>query len=252
MKFSVCIDALYNGRPSVEAIRAVHEAGAEAFEFWSWTNKDVEGIRKVKDELGLSLTSLLTKSNNLVDPAHREEYMGGLRETVEIALQLGCSRILTTTGQDTGAPRAEQHRSIVEGLKEASAIVENAGMTLLLEPLNTKVDHPGYFLSSSEEAFSVLREVASPNVKLLFDIYHQYITEGEVIRTIREHIGGIGHFHAAGYPGRHELHIGEMDYESIFSAIRETGYDGYVGLEYFPAGEPGEGIRNIIRQQKDL
>jgi hydroxypyruvate isomerase len=119
-------------------------------------------------------------------------------------------------------------------------------MTLLLEPLNIKVDHAGYFLSRTDEAFSIIHDVNHPSVKLLFDIYHQYITEGEVIEAIRGHIGSIGHFHAAGYPGRHELHIGEMDYARIFSAIEETGYSGYVGLEYFPAEDPAAGIRKVL------
>nr|WP_306813019.1 TIM barrel protein [Paenibacillus soyae] len=237
---------MYNGKPSAEAIRAIHEAGAEAFEFWNWTNKDLDGIRRAKEELGMTLTTLVTKFNNLVDPACRNEYLEGIQETIEVAKQLGCSRILTTTGNELDAPREEQYRSVVDGLKAAAPLAEEAGMTLLLEPLNIKVDHAGYFLSRTDEAFSVIRDVGHPSVKLLFDIYHQYITEGEVIEAIREHIGSIGHFHAAGHPGRHELHIGEIDYARIFDVIEETGYEGYVGLEYFPAEDPAAGIRSVL------
>ncbi|MEK3883333.1 TIM barrel protein [Paenibacillus sp. PL2-23] len=247
MKFSVCIDALYNKQPSAEAIRALHQAGGVAFEFWSWTDKDLEAIRRTKDELGMTLTTLLAKHNNLVDPAQREQYLAGIVETIEVARSLGCSRILTTTGNEMNVPREVQHRSVVEGLKAAAPLVAEAGMILLLEPLNIKVNHPGYFLYRSDEAFSIIREVNEPAVKLLFDIYHQYITEGEVIPDILEGGGSIGHFHAAGYPGRHELHIGEMDYDAIFAAIRESGYDGYVGLEYFPQANPADGLEQLLR-----
>lgn len=246
MKFSVCIDAVYRGVPSADSIRAAHEAGASAIEFWSWSNKDIDAIRKVKDELGMTVTALLAKTNNLVEPSQRDAYLKGLEETIEVAKTLGCKGILTTTGNDTGKPRIEQYRSVVEGLKAAAPLARQAGITLLLEPLNTKVDHAGYFLERSDEAFAIIEDVNHPSVKLLFDIYHQYITEGEVIGAITEHINSIGHFHAAGYPGRHELHIGEMNYASIFSAIRSTGYDGYVGLEYFPVEDPMVGLKRVL------
>lgn len=246
MKFSVCIDALYRGVPSANSIRAVHEAGVSAIEFWSWSDKDIDAIRKVTDELGMTVTALLAKTNHLVDPSQRDAYLSGLKETIEVARTLGCKGILTTTGNDTGQPRLEQYKSVVQGLKAAAPLVEQAGMTLLLEPLNTKVDHAGYFLESSDEAFAIIDDVNHPSVKLLFDIYHQYITEDEVIGTIAGCISSIGHFHAAGYPGRHELHIGEMNYASIFNAIRSTGYEGYVGLEYFPVEDPMAGLKRVL------
>ena len=100
-------------------------------------------------------------------------------------------------------------------------------------------------MSSSAEAFEIIEEVGSDRVKVLFDIYHQQITEGDLIRNIRENISRIGHFHAAGCPGRHELDTGELNYPNIFHAIREAGYTGYVGLEYFPEKPVLEGLRKL-------
>ena len=126
-------------------------------------------------------------------------------------------------------------------------MLEENGITLVLEPLNTAVDHAGYYLSSSKEAFLLAKEAGSENVKILFDIYHQQITEGDVIRSIRENISLIGHFHAAGNPGRHEIDTGELNYPNIFRVIQETGYTGYMGLEYFPVKPALEGLQKLPR-----
>ena len=116
---------------------------------------------------------------------------------------------------------------------------------LVIEPLNTYVDHAGYYLWSSDEAFQIVGEVNSPNIKVLFDIYHQQIMEGNIIPRIRKNINSIGHFHAAGSPGRHELDSGEINYPNIFEAIGEAGYTGYIGLEYFPLKDAVEGLKKL-------
>ncbi len=117
---------------------------------------------------------------------------------------------------------------------------------LVFEPLNTLVDHKGYYLYSSEEAFRIADQVNSPKVKVLYDIYHQQITEGHLIKRITKNIDKIGHFHAAGNPGRHELYFGEINYSEVFKAIDETGYTGSIGLEYFPIEEPEKGIKAYL------
>ena len=113
---------------------------------------------------------------------------------------------------------------------------------MVVEPLNLRVDHQGYFLSGSDEAAEILKEVGSPNVKMLFDIYHQQITEGDLIRRIQKYLPCIGHFHAAGNPGRHELYQSEINYPYVFQAIENEAYEGYMGLEYFPEDAPEAGL----------
>ena len=132
------------------------------------------------------------------------------------------------------------------GLEACLPLLEGTDMTLLVEPLNTRVDHPGYYLTSSDEAFEVVEAVGSPQVKVLFDIYHQQIMEGDLIRRIGANIDKIGHFHAAGSPGRHELYDGEIHYPAVLRAIQDSGYQGYVGLEYFPKQEPRTGIEAFL------
>jgi hydroxypyruvate isomerase len=124
-------------------------------------------------------------------------------------------------------------------------MLEDTGITLVIEPLNELVDHVGYYLVRSKEAFEIIDEVDSLRVKVVYDIYHQQISEGQLIANIAANIGKIAHFHAAGNPGRHELNIGELHYPSILAAIGETDYDGYVGLEYWPVNDPLAGLREV-------
>lgn len=231
---SVCIDAVFNGRPVDQALKAVSAAGFDAFEFWSWWDKDLDQIAALADELSLTPTICTTRFISLVDPSFREQYLEGLEATIAAAQTLGIKRLISQTGNDLGTAKEGQTESVIAGLRACVPHLEAAGIELLLEPLNTKVDHPGYFLTSSSDAFEIVKAVNSPYVKVLFDIYHQQITEGDVIRSITENIDLIGHFHTAGNPGRHELHIGELNYSEIFKAIDQADFSGYVGLEYFP------------------
>ena len=115
----------------------------------------------------------------------------------------------------------------------------------MIEPLNEKVDHAGYYLVRSDEAFAIIDEVASENVKVVFDIYHQQISECDLITNIGDNIEKIGHFHAAGNPGRNELSSGEINYPEVFSMIQQANFHGYVGLEYWPKREPVEGLKEV-------
>ncbi|MFT5196014.1 MAG: hydroxypyruvate isomerase [Cellvibrionaceae bacterium] len=246
MNISVCIDAVYRGKASVEAMKDVYSAGVRAFEFWGWWEKDLEAIRKAKEELGMTAVALCTRFISLVDASKRSDYLQGLKETIVVAQSLGCKTIISQVGDDLGISRAEQQQSLIDGLKACVSLLEQANMQLVFEPLNVLVDHPGYYLTRSDEAFEIAEAVGSSHVKVLFDIYHQQITEGNVIRNIVENIDKIGHFHAAGNPGRHELTMGELNYFEIFRAIKEIGYTGYVGFEYYPTAEPVAGIRPFL------
>ena len=227
-------------------MKTVKTCKIDAFEFWNWTNKDLDSIIKLKDELGLRVAGCCTKVYNLVEPSERESYLDGLRESVKIAKRLGTSLLISQVGEDSGQPHELQKQSIIDGLKCATPILEEAGITLVIEPLNSQ-NHSGYFLRSSNEAFDIIKAVGSEYVKVLFDIYHQQITEGNLIYNIRENIDLIGHFHAAGNPGRNELNKGEINYKNIFSELIRLGYEKYVGFEFFPEGSAEDGIRASLR-----
>lgn len=248
MKYSVCIDAVFEGMPVPEALAAVKAAGFDAFEFWSWWDKDLDELRRARDKEGLDVVACCTKFISLVDAGRRTDYLEGLRESVEAARSLDCGVLIATVGDElAGVPRSEQRASLVDGLKEAAPIVEDAGLTLAFEPLNILVDHAGYYLVCADEAFGIEEEVGSPRVKVLYDIYHQQISEGFLTRRIVDNIGKIAHFHAAGVPGRKELFRGEIDYAFLMNELDRLGYQGAVGLEYWPVGDGVASLRETLR-----
>ena len=240
---------IFTELPFLERIGAVADSGFEAFEFWGWRNKDVDAILRSKKEHGLAISSLsVDPGGRIVDYSTKDVFIKGLRDSIEVAHKLGCERLIVTTGNEMiGVPRVVQHQNIVKILKEAAKLAENANVTLVLEPLNVLVDHKGYYLYSSGEGFEILREVDSPNIKLLYDIYHQQITEGNLIDTITKNIKLIGHFHAADVPGRHEFGTGEINYSNVLKRIDELGYGGFVGLEFMPLVESREALRAVRR-----
>lgn len=247
-RLSACIEMIFTGVPFVERVARVAECGLPACEFWGWSNKDLDAIVRAKDAAGIAISSICCETQvPLVADGSAPALVEGLKASAEAAHRLGTQVLIVTTGQEIpGKPRAEQHANIVAALSEAAPIAEREGITLVLEPLNVLVDHRGYYLSTSAEGFEILREVGSPNVKLLYDIYHQQITEGHLIATIQANIGLIGHFHAADNPGRHEFGTGEINYRNVLKAIDETGYTGWVGLEYAPVADPAETLREAL------
>ncbi|TWU42897.1 hydroxypyruvate isomerase family protein [Novipirellula artificiosorum] len=245
---SVCIDAVFQNTPVADAVKIVADCGYRAFEFWGWWDKDLDAVMAARDDHGMTISACCTRFISLVDPALRNDYLCGLEASIEAAKRLNCKTLISQVGDfRTGVPREVQHQSLVDGLTEAKPLLEAAGVTLVIEPLNELVDHVGYYLVRSDEAFAVVDAVNSPNVKVVFDIYHQQISEGHVIHNLTTHIDRIGHFHAAGNPGRHELSRGELNYPQIFDAIRQAGYNGYVGLEYWPLADPAEGLCEVAK-----
>jgi len=243
---SVCIDAVFQKRPVEEAIAAVAESGIKAIEFWGWWDRDLSALTRAQKEHGLEISACCTRFVSLVDPRKRDEYLSGLKESLAVAHQIGTKILISQVGDFLpGVPRAVQHQCLVEGLREATPLLEATGITLVIEPLNELVDHAGYYLVRSDEAFDIINQVASPNVKVVYDIYHQQISEGNLIQNLTKNIDKIGHFHAAGNPGRNELTKGEIHYPQVFKAIREVGYTGYVGLEYWPLENAIDGLREI-------
>ena len=246
MEYSVCVDALYMNRDFMESVKAVNACGLKNIEFWTWwEGKDIDALAAYIRENDMHVTAFCTRFISLTDPAQRGAYLAGLKESIAVAKKLNCRQLITQTGADTGKPRAEQAQSLADGLKACVPMLTENNITLVVEPLNVRVDHKGYFLSSSDEAAEILNKVGSAQVRMLFDIYHQQITEGDILRHIELHKDLIAHFHAAGNPGRHELYRSELDYGYIFSELRKMGCEGYIGLEYFPMEKPEVGLTRL-------
>ncbi|QHT61185.1 TIM barrel protein [Paenibacillus lycopersici] len=182
----------------------------------------------------------------LTRPEDREWLARDVRTAVDYAQRTACPRLIFVPGNLQPGWSIERHRKeAVESLRAIVPIVEEAGVTVVLEPLNSKADHPGIYCDSSAEAMRIVEQVGSRNVKLLYDIYHMQIMEGSLIETIRKHHDLIGYYHVAKVPGRHEPLGGEVNLPPVLEAIAETGYDGFIGLEYSPERSAEEAYRSV-------
>lgn len=247
MKFSVCIDMIYSGLPLAERVAQVKAAGYDAVEFWRWRDKDLDALEQALQQHGVQLAGFcVDPMGRLVDPATHDEFVEGVKASVQQAQRFGTNALIVTVGQEReGVSRDEQREAIIAGLRRAAPVAEEGGVVLCVEPLNVLVDHKGYFLSTTDEALQIIDAVNSPAVKLLYDVYHQQITEGNLIARITQHIDKIGHIHIADVPGRHEPGTGEINYANVFKAIADAGYEGYVGLEFRPKADARVALENV-------
>jgi len=225
-------------------MKKLADEGFRDIEFWVWWDKDLCILKTLKEKHSVNFVAMCTKFVSLVDSGKHAEYKQGLVESIAAAKEIGCKVLISQVGDElAGVDRSVQHNALVSGLKEMAPLLEESGVVLAIEPLNTRVDHKGYFLWDADEAFEIIDKVDSPNVKILFDIYHQQIMQGDLLRRITANIDKIAHFHAAGNPGRGELFTGEINYEEIAHAIDNTDYKGYIGLEYFAKNDVLEGLK---------
>ena len=250
-QLSVRVEPLFPGMPLPRQMEKVAEAGYQGFEFGDWRAADPAVITRLRRQLGLECVCIVgnigvnPKGMGMCDPAERDGFLKEIHASAEAARRFETSRIVVLTGNKISAlPREQQHASIVEGLKRAHDIVAPLGITMIMEvintlapvePLNPKTNHLDYYLNRTPEAFGIVREVGSPFLKILFDLYHIQIMEGNLIETLRANIAAIGHFHVGDVPGRHEPGTGEIHYGNVFKAIQQTGYRDFVAVEYVPA-----------------
>jgi len=265
MKYSVCLDALFLDKPLPDSVREIKKIGYDGIEFWFHNyvfdgndlipkERDLEGLKEALDETGVVCTDFVwlspdgaIENASLIKPEDFDRAMSRLDTVIPIANMLGCKKLIACTGNlQKGKSIEEQRKSVVMTLKAAVPKIEPHGITVVIEPLNTHVDHAGYFLDNSDFGAEIIREINHPNIQLLYDVYHMQIMEGNILAHIEKHIDIIGHFHSAGVPGRHELYLGELHYRNIVKKIEELGYDGAFGLEYFPTIDVCESLKNVL------
>ena len=263
LKFAPCIEMMFTKEypDFYDRFKAAKDAGADSVDFWGWSAKDTGRIKELIAQHKLTIASmgvdstdpdvrkvfgekrLLTRDADAFDAFYKAS-----EESIKKAKELGVPSLIVTTGNTRrdDVTRYEQHANIILMLKHVAPLFEGAGVSVVLEPLNILCDHMGYFLSSSYEAFEICGVVGSKNIKVLYDVYHQQITEGNLIPTIRKYFDLIGHIHVADVPGRHEPGTGEINYRNVFKAIADLGYDKYVGLEYKPSVDSAQTMKTVF------
>jgi len=230
--------------PVPEAMTLLSRLGYDAFEMFDCRSPALlETFVAEKKQSPLFCACLVANKGvtapgcGLVNPREREGFLREIEASLEPAKKMDCRQLVVLTGNELGGiPRSEQMTNAVAALREAAPILEKNGLTAIIEILNTYVNHAGYFLYWVRDGVELVERVGSPNVKLLFDIYHVQIMEGNLIENIRTNIDRIGHFHVGDVPGRHEPGTGEINYRNVFQCIYELGdrFQGSVALEYSP------------------
>jgi hydroxypyruvate isomerase len=195
-----------------------------------------------------SLGGPLTIEKGLNRVENHGAILDALGKGIDLAAEARVPNLVCFSGNRAGMPDEEGLEACARGLRQIAPHAERKGVTLCLELLNSKVDHADYMADRTAWGVALVKRVDSPRVKLLYDIYHMQIMEGDVIRTIRESIGSIAHFHTAGVPGRHEIDgRQELHYPAICRAIVDTGYAGFLAQEFVPTDEPRQALEAAFR-----
>jgi hydroxypyruvate isomerase len=258
MHLTICCETLFTDRPVTERFAPIRALGVDALELWGLPPGHVAAVEAALRSAQCRLALFCgNRQHSLIDADERDGFLDELRQSVASARRLNCSHltILSDKVDAQGIPippprplSADQRfDSLLEGLKQAASLAAAENITLLLEPLNTRIDHPGYTLCHSGPAFEIVRNVGSPRLKVLYDAYHMQIMEGNLLPTLEANLDAIGHLHIADVPGRHEPGTGEIDYASIAALLRATGYQETVGLECFPQAGSEAAIRSFCR-----
>lgn len=239
-RLSVCANTVFPDMPIEERFKRIAEAGF-LVEFWDWKGVNLDAIRSDPTIQVWGFTG--TQRGSCVHPDGVSDYVAGIAETTTVAKKLGVP-LLIVHGGELGPNGEVVHKvstspathwiTAYKALTQLAELGEEHQMTYTLEVLNTKVDHAGYSLNTVEDTVRLIQEVDSPHVKILFDIYHTQIEEGNVVELLRKFHPYIGHIHVADVPGRHEPGTGELNYRFVAKVLREVGYEGVVGLEAYP------------------
>ncbi len=251
IKQSICVPMFQLppvGMGLEEIYRAAAEIGYAAVEFWGQEEGFDDQVAMAKRH-GLTVASAVGHSvGGPNEEANHDRLEEELKVSIEVAARHGIPGLICLSGdRQPGRSREEAIRTTARGLRRIAPYAEKHGINLNLEVLNSKVDHPGYDCDHTDWAVAVCEQVDSPRVKVLYDIYHMQIMEGDIIRTIRDNLQWIGHFHTAGNPGRNDMDdTQELNYTGICRAIAATDYDLYVGHGFAPKGDPVEALRQAF------
>ncbi len=231
----ICQVAKQLGIPSIELIPPEH-----------WPTLKKYGLT-------CAIASSHSFEKGMNNPKYQAMCLDRLRTSIDNASEFGCPSVITFTGFREDIPDDVGMKNCVDGFKQIVGYAEQKKVTLCLEMLNSRVNgemkgHPGYQGDHTEYCIEIINKVGSPAFKLLFDIYHVQIMDGDIITRIRQHHDLVGHYHTAGNPGRGELDDSqEISYRPIMQAIVKTGYQGYVGQEFIPTRDPLAGLTEAAR-----
>jgi hydroxypyruvate isomerase len=244
MKKSICIEKIFLEVPFYERFKAVKDAGFDYVEFWTWEDKDNDRIQALVRAHALQVASISgDKLFSLIINEEREQYLEYLARSLIVAQSLQCQHVVVhsngidkgkVTHDGAGISYAKKVASMTRTLDRAAKMAEDAGVTLVLEAVNT-YSMPGYFLNTTVEAGDIVRVIGSPNLKILYDIWHMQQMEGNMAHYLTQYIDVLGYVHIGDAPERHEPGTGEINFDKIKRTLKSMGYEGVFGFELVPS-----------------
>lgn len=241
-KFAVNCEMWWTKLPFLERVKMTAALGFPALEFWPLAGKDLDALASLTQDLGIEIAQFTAWGfkPGMNDPKNHDDVVKTIKEACVAAKKLKCKKACVVAGDDIpGMPQAEMHANVIKALKSVAKIVEDNDLTLILEPMNIRVDHKGHCLYGSPPAIHICQEVNSSHVKINWDLYHMHITEGDLCGHLREGMQTktIGYLQLADHPGRHEPGTGEIHYNRVLKEAFDLGYRDYIGLECRPTEE---------------
>ena len=233
---SSCIEWQFAEAGALDArLRAAKAAGFELAEFHLWRDKPIDALATALSDTGMRLTSLcVDPRRSIVDPAEREEMVAAVRETIAATAKLGKPALIVASGfRVEGMSEAEHFDHAVAALRAAADLAEEAGVLLLLEPLNTRLFATMYLVSTTL-GLDLVEAVGSPNLRLLYDVWHSAVMGEDMRAVLTGRIELVAHVQVADMPDRNEPGTGTVDWKEVTQTLRDLGYTGAIGLEYFP------------------
>lgn len=259
MKYSMVADIMYVAPGEhgpvwpdtdgiLQAMALAKENGLDAIEIFDFAGRDLEAIAQEEKRLGIGVATMSMKDGKLWGiPGREDDFVKGLKDSLEAAGTLGVDKLVVSDELfPREAPRKEVHDSMVLALKKAAPVAEEAGVTIIAEPLS------GCYFRDASEPFDVIREVGSDHVKLLYDIFHFQLIAGDITNTIRNNLDLIGHVHGAGVPERNEITKGEVNYRFLLKQLNKAGYDQYFGLEFFTFTDREQKVRDSVELLRSI
>ncbi|KFL30114.1 hydroxypyruvate isomerase [Devosia riboflavina] len=238
MRYSACIEMLFvpETPDPVERVRLAKAAGFEAVEFWLWSNKDPDAVERVLGETGVKLAGIVAEPfAELTREGDHDRFLAGLEKSRDVALRLGAGVLICQSGPLLpGIERAKQHEGLAIAMQRSAEVLKGSGVKLGLEPLNDRVDHPGYYLTSTVEALDIMDAVDRPEIGITYDLYHSMVMGEVPEEVVGDRARHIVHVHVADHPGRNQPGSGGLDLKRPLGWLRGQGYDGFVGLEFRP------------------
>lgn len=259
MRYAFCLETLYTDLPFVRRLARAREDGVETIEIWDWHDKEIDPLAFELRRLGMKMVNMSgNRKHGMLDPAEQEPFVEELEETARAAKRLACPNLmllaqsLQPDGSGAPVPSDVSPKTLFDSMaacaERAGRVADEHDLGIVIEPLNDRVDHPGYWLTSSKTVFEAVRLAAHPRVKVLYDIYHMAMMGEDVLSEMEKNLDLIGHIHVADMPGRHEPGTGEIEWDQILRRLESLGYSRTIGFEFFPEGESGSVVRRTVER----